>query len=137
MCCILICYSVEHIPRRGRLPTEPGPYCSEIGHTSPLISSPMKSPPYNYVGIDISDDNSCKCMFCFNVELLLELRQFLVILWRFVTVIDLLYSRLDIVHCLRYISIHIILELTALPPSDDWLSFFHTNEKYSMFCFHI
>ncbi|PNF39105.1 hypothetical protein B7P43_G04148 [Cryptotermes secundus] len=52
--------NVEHIPRRGRLPTEPGPYCSEIGHTSPLISSPMKSPPYNSVGIDSSDDNSCK-----------------------------------------------------------------------------
>lgn len=27
--------------RRGRLPTEPGPG----GHTSPLISSPIKSPP--------------------------------------------------------------------------------------------
>lgn len=80
MCRILICYSVEHIPRRGRLPTEPGPYCSEIGHTSPLISSPMKSPPYNSVGIDSSDDNSCKCMFYFNVEFVLELRQFLVIL---------------------------------------------------------
>lgn len=80
MCCILICYSVEHIPRRGRLPTEPGPYCSEIGHTSPLISSPMKSPPYNSVGIDSSDDNSCKCMFHFSVEFVLELRQFLVIL---------------------------------------------------------
>lgn len=53
---------MEHIPRRGRLPTEPGPYCSEIGHTSPLISSPVKSPPYNSVGMDSSDDNSCKCM---------------------------------------------------------------------------
>jgi hypothetical protein len=127
----MICYSVELIPRRGRLPTEPGPYCSEIGHTSPLISSPMKSPPYNSMGIDSSDDNSCKCMFYFNVEFVLELRQFLWI------VIDSYYSVLDIVHCLRYINIPIILEFTSVPLSDGWLSFFHTNEKYSMFCFHI
>ncbi|XP_021926859.1 kinase suppressor of Ras 2 isoform X2 [Zootermopsis nevadensis] len=52
--------NVEHIPRRGRLPTEPGPYCSEIGHISPLLSSPVKSPPYNSVGMDGSDDNICK-----------------------------------------------------------------------------
>lgn len=53
--------NVEHIPRRGRLPTEPGPYCSEIGLTSPLMSSPVKSPPYNSVGMDSSDDSSWKC----------------------------------------------------------------------------
>jgi hypothetical protein len=76
-CHILICCSVEHIPRRGRLPTEPGPYCSEIGHTSPLMSSPVKSPPYNSVGMDSSDDSSWKCiLFCFNVEFDLELSQF-------------------------------------------------------------
>lgn len=52
--------SAEHGPRRSRLPTEPGPYCSDYGRTSPLLTSPVKSPPYNSVGMDSSDDNSCK-----------------------------------------------------------------------------
>jgi hypothetical protein len=81
MCHILLCYSVEHIPRRGRLPTEPGPYCSEIGHISPLLSSPVKSPPYNSMGMDGNDDSTCKCMLlCFNLEFVLQFIQFLVIL---------------------------------------------------------
>lgn len=76
----MICCSVEHIPpRRGRLPTEPGPYCSEIGHTSPLISSPVKSPPYNSVGMDGNDDSSCKCiLLSINTEFDLDLKQFFV-----------------------------------------------------------
>lgn len=47
--------------RRGRLPTEPGP-CIEHGYNSPLVSSPIKSPPYNSgaTGAD-SDDSSYKC----------------------------------------------------------------------------
>ncbi|XP_052124851.1 kinase suppressor of Ras 2 isoform X2 [Frankliniella occidentalis] len=45
--------------RRGRLPTEPGPNCSDYGQTSPLLSSPIKSPPYSTAGTD-SDDNSAK-----------------------------------------------------------------------------
>lgn len=82
----MICCSVE---RRGRLPTEPGPYCSEIGHTSPLISSPVKSPPYNSVGMDSSDDSSCKCiLLSINTEFDLDLRQFFVSISMFVTVLD-------------------------------------------------
>lgn len=46
-------------PRRGRLPTEPGPNSSDFGQTSPLLSSPIKSPPYSSAGTD-SDDNSVK-----------------------------------------------------------------------------
>ncbi|XP_034241397.1 kinase suppressor of Ras 2 isoform X3 [Thrips palmi] len=46
-------------PRRGRLPTEPGPNSSDYGQTSPLLSSPIKSPPYSSAGTD-SDDNSVK-----------------------------------------------------------------------------
>lgn len=53
-------------PRRGRLPTEPGPNSSDYGQTSPLLSSPIKSPPYSSAGTD-SDDNSVKCK-----DLLLE-----------------------------------------------------------------
>jgi hypothetical protein len=80
---------VEHLPRRDRLPTEPGPYCSEIGHTSPLISSPVKSPPYNSVGMDSSDDSSCKrILLSINIEFDLELRQFFVSISRFLTVLD-------------------------------------------------
>ncbi|KAK3911842.1 Kinase suppressor of Ras 2 [Frankliniella fusca] len=44
--------------KRGRLPTEPGPN-SDYGQTSPLLSSPIKSPPYSTGGTD-SDDNSAK-----------------------------------------------------------------------------
>lgn len=85
----MICCSVEHIPRRGRLPTEPGPYCSEIGHTSPVISSPVKSPPYNSVGMDSSDDSSCKCiLLSINTEFDLGLRQFFVSISKFMTVLD-------------------------------------------------
>lgn len=47
-------------PRRGRLPTEPGPNSGDYGQTSPLLSSPIKSPPYSSAGTD-SDDNSVKC----------------------------------------------------------------------------
>lgn len=45
------------VPRRGRLPTEPGP--DTQGYSSPLLTSPIKSPPYT-ASTD-SDDNSCKC----------------------------------------------------------------------------
>lgn len=45
-------------PRRCRLPTEPGP---ETDY-SPVLTSPIKSPPYNSAGTD-SDDNSYKCEF--------------------------------------------------------------------------
>ncbi|PSN43929.1 hypothetical protein C0J52_03779 [Blattella germanica] len=51
-------HHLEHVPRRGRLPTEPGPYCTDYGYTSPLLSSPVKSPPYNSVGLDGADDGS-------------------------------------------------------------------------------
>lgn len=86
---VFICFSMEHVPRRVRLPTEPGPYCSEIGHMSPLILSPVKSPPYNSVGMDCSDDSSCKCiLFCFDIKFDLELRQIFVTPSRFVTVLD-------------------------------------------------
>lgn len=44
------------VERRGRLPTEPGPG----GHTSPLLSSPVKSPPPTMQEPQ-SDDASCKC----------------------------------------------------------------------------
>ncbi|KAJ8972622.1 hypothetical protein NQ314_000078 [Rhamnusium bicolor] len=46
------------VVRRGRLPTEPGP--DTMGYTSPILTSPIKSPPYNNTGAD-SDDNSYKC----------------------------------------------------------------------------
>ncbi|CAG9774043.1 unnamed protein product [Ceutorhynchus assimilis] len=47
--------------RRGRLPTEPGP--ETTGFTSPVLTSPIKSPPssYNSIGND-SDDSSNKSM---------------------------------------------------------------------------
>lgn len=44
--------------RRGRLPTEPGPDTT-AGYGSPILTSPIKSPPSNYTGTD-SDDNSYK-----------------------------------------------------------------------------
>lgn len=44
--------------RRERLPTEPGP--ETVGLTSPVSTSPIKSPPYNSAGTD-SDDSSYKC----------------------------------------------------------------------------
>nr|XP_023017146.1 kinase suppressor of Ras 2 isoform X1 [Leptinotarsa decemlineata] len=47
----------ETLRRRGRLPTEPGP--ETVGFTSPIPTSPIKSPPYNNAGAD-SDDNSYK-----------------------------------------------------------------------------
>ncbi|KAL0272418.1 UNVERIFIED_CONTAM: hypothetical protein PYX00_005394 [Menopon gallinae] len=48
-----------HAVRRGRLPTEPGPNCSsDLDYSSPLVSSPVKSPPYNSAGD--SDDSSYK-----------------------------------------------------------------------------
>lgn len=43
--------------RRARLPTEPGP--ETMGLTSPVSTSPIKSPPYNSTGTD-SDDSSYK-----------------------------------------------------------------------------
>jgi kinase suppressor of Ras 2 len=43
--------------KRSRLPTEPGP---DTDYTSPILTSPIKSPPYNNAGTD-SDDNSYKC----------------------------------------------------------------------------
>lgn len=43
--------------KRSRLPTEPGP---DTEYTSPILTSPIKSPPYNNAGND-SDDNSYKC----------------------------------------------------------------------------
>lgn len=47
--------------RRGRLPTEPGPNCSsDLDYTSPIVSSPIKSPPYNSAGD--SDDSSYKSL---------------------------------------------------------------------------
>ncbi|EEB14308.1 predicted protein [Pediculus humanus corporis] len=53
--------SHDFVTRRGRLPTEPGPNCSsELDYTSPLISSPVKSPPYNSAGD--SDDSSYKSL---------------------------------------------------------------------------
>lgn len=54
--------STEHhgtVGRRTRLPTEPGPEAL-AGYSSPILTSPIKSPPYNSAGTD-SDDNSCKC----------------------------------------------------------------------------
>ena len=42
--------------KRSRLPTEPGP---DTDSPSPILTSPIKSPPYN-AGTD-SDDNSYKC----------------------------------------------------------------------------
>lgn len=56
-----IIYSSEHhgtVGRRARLPTEPGP--EAMAGYSPILTSPIKSPPYNSTGTD-SDDNSCKC----------------------------------------------------------------------------
>lgn len=49
------------VVRRGRLPTEPGPGIGDHGYNS-LVSSPIKSPPYNSgaTGAD-SDDSSYKC----------------------------------------------------------------------------
>lgn len=44
--------------KRSRLPTEP---CLVDGYNSPLISSPIKSPPYNSAAD--SDDNSYKRKF--------------------------------------------------------------------------
>lgn len=51
--------STSTINRRGRLSTEPGPE-TVVGYNSPVLSSPIKSPPYNSIGTD-SDDNSYKC----------------------------------------------------------------------------
>ncbi|KAK9730071.1 Phorbol esters/diacylglycerol binding domain (C1 domain) [Popillia japonica] len=48
----------DTVRRRGRLPTEPGPETMQ-GYNSPLLTSPIKSPPYNNAGTD-SDDNSYK-----------------------------------------------------------------------------
>lgn len=49
-------------PRRGRLPTEPGPNVeySLPGHASPLLASPVRSPPFSSgpSGSDCSDDNA-------------------------------------------------------------------------------
>ncbi|RZC38968.1 kinase suppressor of Ras 2, partial [Asbolus verrucosus] len=42
--------------KRSRLATEPGP---DTDYTSPILTSPIKSPPYNNAGTD-SDDNSYK-----------------------------------------------------------------------------
>lgn len=55
------CFCSGTVGRRTRLPTEPGP--ETIGYTSPSLTSPIKSPPYNNIAPD-SDDNSCKCMYC-------------------------------------------------------------------------
>lgn len=60
-CCLFV-FSGEHhgtVGRRARLPTEPGPEAM-AGYNSPILTSPIKSPPYNSTGTD-SDDNSCKC----------------------------------------------------------------------------
>ncbi|KAF5306924.1 hypothetical protein FQA39_LY00154 [Lamprigera yunnana] len=47
------------VSRRARLPTEPGPD-TMAGYASPILTSPIKSPPYyNNTGTD-SDDNSYK-----------------------------------------------------------------------------
>ncbi|XP_072385303.1 kinase suppressor of Ras 2 [Diabrotica undecimpunctata] len=47
------------VGRRGRLPTEPGP--NTMGYSSPLTTSPIKSPPYNHTVTSCdSDDNSYK-----------------------------------------------------------------------------
>ncbi|XP_017778982.1 PREDICTED: kinase suppressor of Ras 2 isoform X2 [Nicrophorus vespilloides] len=46
------------VGRRGRLPTEPGPEAM-TGYSSPILTSPAKSPPYNNAGTD-SDDSSYK-----------------------------------------------------------------------------
>lgn len=46
------------VSRRARLPTEPGPD-TMTGYASPILTSPIKSPPYNNTGTD-SDDNSYK-----------------------------------------------------------------------------
>ncbi|KAJ8959073.1 hypothetical protein NQ318_022329 [Aromia moschata] len=43
------------VGRRARLPTEPGP--DTMGYTSPILTSPIKSPPYNNTSAD-SDDNT-------------------------------------------------------------------------------
>ncbi|KAJ8923037.1 hypothetical protein NQ315_001585 [Exocentrus adspersus] len=45
------------VGRRARLPTEPGP--ETMGYASPILTSPIKSPPYNSTAMD-NDDNSCK-----------------------------------------------------------------------------
>ncbi|CAH0564919.1 unnamed protein product [Brassicogethes aeneus] len=45
--------------RRGRLPTEPGPE-TQAGYGSPILTSPIKSPPYSNSGGTDSDDNSTK-----------------------------------------------------------------------------
>ncbi|CAG9856573.1 unnamed protein product [Phyllotreta striolata] len=46
------------VGRRGRLPTEPGP--DTMGYSSPLTTSPIKSPPYNHSSAGNSDDGSYK-----------------------------------------------------------------------------
>ncbi|XP_045476146.1 kinase suppressor of Ras 2 isoform X1 [Harmonia axyridis] len=50
--------SAASVARRARLPTEPGPD-TMTGYNSPLLTSPIKSPPSNNTGTD-SDDNSYK-----------------------------------------------------------------------------
>lgn len=52
------------VERRARLPTEPN---LVDGYNSPLISSPIKSPPYNSTAAD-SDDSSYKCKFKYFFE---------------------------------------------------------------------
>ncbi|XP_025832315.1 kinase suppressor of Ras 2 [Agrilus planipennis] len=49
---------VNTVGRRTRLPTEPGPE-GIAGYASPILNSPIKSPPYNNAGTD-SDDSSFK-----------------------------------------------------------------------------
>lgn len=56
----LFVFSSGTVGRRARLPTEPGP--ETIEYTSPGLTSPIKSPPYNSLAAD-SDDNSCKCKY--------------------------------------------------------------------------
>lgn len=57
-----ICSEGRNSVRRGRLPTEPGP--ETMGFTSPVSTSPIKSPPFNTIGND-SDDSSYKCKYYF------------------------------------------------------------------------
>lgn len=51
--------SASSVTRRARLPTEPGPD-TMTGYNSPLLASPIKSPPSYNIGTD-SDDNSYQC----------------------------------------------------------------------------
>ncbi|XP_018561202.1 kinase suppressor of Ras 2 isoform X2 [Anoplophora glabripennis] len=44
------------VGRRARLPTEPGP--ETMGYASPILTSPIKSPPYSNTAAD--NDNTCK-----------------------------------------------------------------------------